>query len=45
MSSLLKVLKKLEDGIQNGNNMEFKIPALWNTFGYKNLEQRQEFYQ
>lgn len=41
MSSLLKVLKKLEDGIQNGNNMEFKIPALWNTFGYKNLEQRQ----
>lgn len=38
MSSLLNILKRLEDNIEKGREISFKVPAMWNTFNYKGVE-------
>ncbi|WDC84455.1 hypothetical protein PL321_01215 [Caloramator sp. mosi_1] len=40
MSSLLKILNRLEENIEKGKEIQFKVPAIWNSFGYKNLNEK-----
>ncbi|MBZ4664101.1 MAG: alpha amylase catalytic sub domain protein [Caloramator sp.] len=41
MSSLLKILNRLEENIDNGKEIDFKVPAIWNSFGYKGLKENK----
>ncbi|GFR34724.1 alpha-amylase family glycosyl hydrolase [Thermobrachium celere] len=41
MSSLLKILNRLEENIEKGKNIEFRVPAIWNSFGYKGLNETE----
>lgn len=41
MSSLLKILNRLEENIDKGKEIDFKVPAIWNSFGYKGLKENK----